>query len=115
MSENAFGFNDLTNEAQDTALASFAKHYVRQYKQDNLEIIDALANDDEAVAMINQFLEENQYLTIDKLAELSLAMVKPSYVTILSDLNAQFDENGEPIEDWDVWMREEHAQLPRED
>ncbi|WP_270631035.1 hypothetical protein [Limosilactobacillus mucosae] len=42
MSEDTFGFNELTDAAQDNALETFAKYYVRQYKQDNLEIIDAL-------------------------------------------------------------------------
>lgn len=115
MSENTFGFNELTDAAQDNALKTFAKYYVRQYKQDNLEIIDALANDDEAVAMINQILEENNYLTEAKLADMSIAMVKSCYVKILNELSARFDEDGEPIESWETWMQSEHAKLPQED
>ena len=91
MSEDTFGFNELTDAAQDNALETFAKYYVRQYKQDNLEIIDALAGDDEAVAMINQILEENNYLTVAKLAAMSISMVKSCYVKILNELSARFD------------------------
>ena len=90
MSEDTFGFNELTDAAQDNALETFAKYYVRQYKQDNLEIIDALAGDDEAVAMINQILEENNYLTVAKLAAMSISMVKSCYVKILNELSARF-------------------------
>ena len=115
MSEDTFGFNELTDAAQDNALETFAKYYVRQYKQDNLEIIDALAGDDEAVAMINQILEENNYLTVAKLAAMSISMVKSCYVKILNELSARFDADGEPVKTWAEWMQSEHAKLPQED
>lgn len=115
MSEDTFGFNELTDAAHDNALETFAKYYVRQYKQDNLEIIDALAGDDEAVAMINQILEENNYLTVAKLAAMSISMVKSCYVKILNELSARFDADGEPVKTWAEWMQSEHAKLPQED
>ena len=115
MSEDTFGFNELTDAAQDNALETFAKYYVRQYKQDNLEIIYALAGDDEAVAMINQILEENNYLTVAKLAAMSISMVKSCYVKILNELSARFDADGEPVKTWAEWMQSEHAKLPQED
>jgi hypothetical protein len=115
MSEDTFGFNELTDAAQDNALETFAKYYVRQFKQDNLEIIDALAGDDEAVAMINQILEENNYLTVAKLAAMSISMVKSCYVKILNELSARFDADGEPVKAWAEWMQSEHAKLPQED
>ena len=40
MSEDTFGFNELTDAAQDNALETFAKYYVRQYKQDNHIIVN---------------------------------------------------------------------------
>lgn len=115
MSEDTFGFNELTDAAQDNALETFAKYYVRQFKQDNLEIIDALAGDDEAVAMINQILEENNYLTVAKLAAMRISMVKSCYVKILNELSARFDADGEPVKAWAEWMQSEHAKLPQED
>ena len=115
MSEDNICLNELTDAAQDNALETFAKYYVRQYKQDNLEIIDALAGDDEAVAMINQILEENNYLTVAKLAAMSISMVKSCYVKILNELSARFDADGEPVKTWDEWMQSEHAKLPLED
>ena len=55
MSENTFGFNELTDAAQDNALKTFAKYYVRQYKQDNLEIIDALEYCDGQILLCKNF------------------------------------------------------------
>ncbi len=65
--------------------------------------------------MINQILEENNYLTVAKLAAMSISMVKSCYVKILNELSARFDADGEPVKTWAEWMQSEHAKLPQED
>ena len=113
-SEQLYQYQDLSDEAQVNARRTFINFYIHQLRDDNLEIIDQYA-DDKDMAMINHLLEENSYLTIDKLSELAEKELSRSFDKILSDLKMEYNNNGQNQTNWDEWDNDIHATLPKED
>ena len=114
MSEQLYQYQDLSDETQANARRIFINFYIKQLSDDNLEIIDQYA-DDKDMAMINHLMEENNYMTIDKLAELAETELSSSFDRILADLKMEYNKNGENQTDWAVWDNQIHAELPKED
>lgn len=114
MSEQLYQYQDLSTEAQANARRTFINFYIHQLRDDNLEIIDQYA-DDKDMAMINHLLEENGYLTIDKLSVLAETELSSSFNNILADLKMQYNTNGQNQVNWDEWDNEIQANLPKED
>lgn len=114
MSEQLVDYDSLSDEAKDHARKNFITFYVHQFKEDNLEVVSSLA-DDEDLAMINHLIGENNFQTVDQLVPLCEQMVKSSFDHVLSKLSMKYNQNGETENSWSVWEREIHAQLPIED
>ncbi|KRM81464.1 hypothetical protein FC35_GL000065 [Limosilactobacillus coleohominis DSM 14060] len=114
VSEQLVNYTDLTADAQKRARQDFINYYVREFKNDNLEVISNLA-DDRDLAMINHLLGENSYQTVDQLAPLSARMVGSSFDRVLAKLDMKYQPNGEAAKTWTAWEKAIHEQLPVED
>ncbi|HIX34887.1 MAG TPA: hypothetical protein H9856_00480 [Candidatus Limosilactobacillus merdigallinarum] len=114
MSEDLMAYKALSVDAQKQARVDFMNFYIRQLRSDNLEVISAKA-DDEDMANINHLLEENQYLTIDKLVELAEQMVSSQFDAILNSLDIKYHDDGTASSSWNDWMEKIHQGLPVED
>ena len=114
MSENLVTYKDLSADAKKQARLDFMNFYIRQLRLDNLEVVSASANDED-MANINHLLEENQYLTADKLVELAERMVPSRFDAVLNDLSMQYHADGTSASSWDDWMQKIHQGLPVED
>lgn len=112
--EQLVNYEELAGEVQKQARESFISYYVRQFKDDNLEVISNLA-DDRDLAMINHLVGENNYQTVDQLVPLCERMVAGSFDNVISKLGVQFQTNGEPKQTWTAWEQAIHAKLPVED
>lgn len=114
MSEDLVAYKDLSADAQKQARLDFMNFYIRQLRADNLEVVSARANDED-MANINHLLEENSYLTIDKLVELSEEMVSSQFDAVLNSLDMQYHDDGTTSSSWNEWMAKIHQGLPVED
>ncbi|WP_283583208.1 hypothetical protein [Limosilactobacillus difficilis] len=114
MSAEGLSFADLSEEAQKTALDSFADFYVAGFKADDLEIINMNANDED-MAMINHLIGENKFMTNDNLKEVSLARTKQNYLNVIKSLDMTYTQDGQPSESWVKWTREHRKSEPSED
>jgi hypothetical protein len=106
-------FDELSQEAATVALEGFVPFYVARFKNDDLEIIAALA-DDRLVAEVNHVLAENRRGTIDQDTAISLKMSRASYQGILRALDMTYDQAGFPKKPWAQWYAEHHAKLIKE-
>lgn len=114
MSEKLVAYKDLSADAQKKARLAFMNFYIRQLRSDNLEVVSAKANDED-MANINHLLEENNYLTIDKLVELAERMVPSQFDAVLNSLDMQYQSDGTTSSSWNSWMNKIHQGLPVED
>ncbi|KRN58309.1 hypothetical protein [Limosilactobacillus secaliphilus] len=114
MSDKLVAYKDLSADAKKQARLDFMNFYIRQLRLDNLEVVSANASDED-MANINHLLEENQYLTIDKLVELAERMVPNLFDAVESSLDMQYHTDGTTAESWNEWMQKIHQGLPVED
>ena len=104
-------FNELTDEAKASAQKSFVTYYIRHFKQTDMEVLTGVASDSE-LAMINHVLEENNFLTVDALVDLSQSLVGGLFAKVLAKTGMEFAANGHPETSWEDWQAARHAQLP---
>ncbi len=115
MSTEGKSYQDLSADAQATALKSFIAFYVDQYKRESLEILGSEV-DNGLISSINEILDQNSFMGRGELAAESLRLSKPYYEEILAKLPAiKFIDDGEPVEDWQTAWESQEEELPTED
>ena len=108
-------YQDLSADAQATALKSFIAFYVDQYKRESLEILGSEV-DNGLISSINEILDQNSFMGRGELVAESLRLSKPYYEEILAKLPAiNFTDDGEPVEDWQTAWESQEEELPTED
>lgn len=115
MSTEGKSYQDLSADAQATALKSFIAFYVDQYKRESLEILGSEV-DSGLISSINEILDQNSFMGRGELVAESLRLSKPYYEEILAKLPAiNFTDDGEPVEDWQTAWESQEEELPTED
>lgn len=115
MSEEGLRYSDLSATAQEHALKSFINYYVKQYRQGNLEIMGAKVSN-EVMGTINETLNLNKFMDHSALVAESYRLSKSAYVEIMKQLtDVRYQEDGEPVVDWDTAWEKQEEQLPSED
>lgn len=108
-------YQELSADAQVTALKSFIAFYVDQYKRESLEILGAKV-DNGLISSINEILDQNSFMGRAELAAESFRLSKPYYEEILTKLPAiKFTDDGEPVKDWQAAWESQEEELPTED
>ena len=87
MSTEGKSYQDLSADAQATALKSFIAFYVDQYKRESLEILGSEV-DNGLISSINEILDQNSFMGRGELVAESLRLSKPYYEEILAKLPA---------------------------
>lgn len=115
MSEERLHYSDLSAPAQEHALKSFINYYVKQYRQGSLEILGAKVSNG-VMGTINEILNLNKFMDYSELVAESYRLSKSAYVEIMKQLtNVLYQQDGEPVVDWDVAWENQEEQLPSED
>ncbi|MCX2186260.1 MULTISPECIES: DUF3368 domain-containing protein [Limosilactobacillus] len=115
MSEERLHYSDLSAPAQEHALKSFINYYVKQYRQGSLEILGAKVSNG-VMGTINEILNLNKFMDHSELVAESYRLSKSTYVEIMKQLtNVLYQQDGEPVVDWDVAWENQEEQLPSED
>lgn len=115
VSEEGLHYSDLSAPAQEHALKSFINYYVKQYRQGSLEILGAKVSNG-VMGTINEILNLNKFMDYSELVAESYRLSKSAYVEIMKQLtNVFYQQDGEPVVDWDVAWENQEEQLPSED
>lgn len=115
MSEERLHYSGLSAPAQEHALKSFINYYVKQYRQGSLEILGAKVSNG-VMGTINEILNLNKFMDHSELVAESYRLSKSAYVEIMKQLtNVLYQQDGEPVVDWDVAWENQEEQLPSED
>lgn len=115
VSEEGLRYSDLSATAQEHALKSFINYYVKQYRQGNLEILGAKVSNG-VMGTINETLNLNKFMDHSALVAESYRLSKSAYVEIMKQLtDVRYQEDGEPVVDWDAAWEKQEEQLPSED
>ncbi|WDF82449.1 hypothetical protein PQ472_11230 [Lacticaseibacillus pabuli] len=94
MAESALSFEELSDDAKKTAVAEFARFYVRRYRTNGLDIFAQLDQTSGYIADINQYLFENTSLHSDELLAGALQMRSDNFAGLISDLDLTYDKQG---------------------
>lgn len=115
VSEERLHYSGLSAPAQEHALKSFINYYVKQYRQGSLEILGAKVSNG-VMGTINEILNLNKFMGHSELVAESYRLSKSAYVEIMKQLtNVLYQQDGEPVVDWDVAWENQEEQLPSED
>lgn len=115
VSEQGLHYGELSADAKETALKSFINYYVDQYRNENLEILGSKVSNG-VMGTINEVLHLNGFMGHNELAAESYRLSKPAYEKILGQLdNVLYQDDGEPMTDWDDSWENQEEQLPHED
>lgn len=102
----------LKDSAQVAAIDGFVKFYLKKFRAGELDVIvqiDASGH----VADINQWLYDNQPLSLEEQAEGLLRERRDNLVALLTTLKAPFNADGVPAESWDTWYQAAIAKIPQ--
>ncbi|MCH3921295.1 DUF3368 domain-containing protein [Limosilactobacillus sp.] len=115
MSEKGLHYADLNADAKETALKSFIDYYIDQYEKDSLEILGSKV-DNGIMGTINSILNLNSFMGHGDLAAESYRLSKSLYEKILNQLTTvYYQEDGEPVKDWEQSWENQEVKLPSED
>lgn len=103
---------DLKASAQTAALDGFVKFYLQKFRDGELDVIvqiDAAGH----VADINQWLYDNQPLSLEEQAAGLLSLRRENLIALLTTLGTTFNASGVPTESWQEWYNTAVAKIPQ--
>ncbi|KRK70545.1 hypothetical protein [Lacticaseibacillus nasuensis] len=103
---------DLKASAQTAALDGFVKFYLQKFRDGELDVIvqiDAAGH----VADINQWLYDNQPLSLEEQAAGLLSLRRENLIALLTTLGATFNASGVPTQSWQEWYNAAVAKIPQ--
>lgn len=102
MPENNISFDQLSDQAQDTAVNTFGRFYVKHFRTDGLDVFAQLDRTG-YIADINSFMMENSSLHSDELLEGVVARRRGNLIGLIKALGLTFDESGKPQPTLEQW------------
>ncbi|MFD1430080.1 hypothetical protein [Lacticaseibacillus mingshuiensis] len=104
--------NELTPDAQNAAVESFAKFYLDKFSNEGLDVI-AQIDGTGHIADINQWLIDNPALSSEARIAGLLVARQDNFVELLSVLKTTFNESGIPDVSWSDWFKEQETKIPQ--
>lgn len=110
MAEATIAYADLSEQAQQAAIANFIPAYIDQFRRDNLEVLDEdYASGD--IPMINHVLYSGARFDKAELVTYLTERVLPHFDHLLSVLPQTYLANGTPQQAWPQWFEAQRLQL----
>ncbi|MCG4281202.1 hypothetical protein [Lacticaseibacillus saniviri] len=104
--------DQLSQEAQQTALENFIAFYTAHYHADGMDVLSQLDQSGH-VADINQYLLDNRSLTAEDVKNGLLTQRRGNLIGLIQALNISFNANGIPDTPWETWLQNIVADLPQ--
>ncbi|MCD2256809.1 hypothetical protein FHQ08_08740 [Lactobacillus sp. CC-MHH1034] len=104
MAKKFVEIDNLTPDAQMTAVKKFANFYLQLQKDENLDVVSEMDKKD-VITSINLFIFDNISFTHDELLNRLVENRQPEFVTLIAQTGQKFSEDGQAAEQtWPQWL-----------